>query len=101
MKSPFDIELTTLHVGKVHKVVSLSLHGQDHAGDYLEALEQKSERTFDKLMGLLEFVADQDRYENKIKFRSLGKSVSKRRSTAPTPCDCMYSTIEKYWRMTH
>jgi len=72
MKYEFDIELTTLHVGSVHRVVTLGLQGSDSAESFLNDLESQDKRSFKKIMGRLRYVSDVGSYEHKVKFRSLG-----------------------------
>lgn len=83
MKSEFDIELTTLHIGEVHRVVTLRLQGSDSAESFLDALEIKSREMFKKLMGRLRYVSNVDSYEHKIKFRSLGGGLFEAKVNKP------------------
>ncbi len=53
MKKPFDITLTTLHVGTKHRLVTLGLHGTDPADRFLSQLVDANRRAFEKLMGIL------------------------------------------------
>ncbi len=75
MKKPFDITLTTLHVGTVQRVVTLGMDGKDAAAGFLRKLEKKDKKTYRKLAGSISLVADLDHYENDVSFKSLGSGL--------------------------
>ncbi len=83
MKYSVDIALTTIHIGRHHRVVTLGLNGQDPAEEYLNELEEKDARAFGKIQARLKFVADLDRYENKVAFRSLGEGLFEAKIKTP------------------
>lgn len=83
MKSSFDIELNTLHIGSVHRVVTLGLQGSDSAESFLNDLQEKDKRSFEKIMGRLRYVSDVDRYEHKVKYRSLGGGLFEAKVNKP------------------
>lgn len=83
MKSEFDIELKTLHIGDIHRVVTLRLHGSDTAEAFLIKLKKKNQETFDRLVGRIKTVSDKDYVENQVQFRSLGGGLFEAKVNKP------------------
>jgi hypothetical protein len=86
-----EIILTTLHVGKARRVVSLGMDGKDLAADYLADLARKDRKGYHSILSRMQAVAEYDRIENQLTFRHV--SVKESSSLSGPVCGCMLSTI--------
>jgi putative component of toxin-antitoxin plasmid stabilization module len=75
VKSPVEIVLETVHVGSARRVVTLGLDGKDLAREFLLELSKRNPRGFEFIRSRIRAVAEHDRFENQITFRSVGDGV--------------------------
>ena len=75
MKNPIAIILRTIHLGSARRVVTLGIDGNSPADDFLDQLQTSNPQGYDALYARLRAVAERDRYENMLTFRSLGDGL--------------------------
>ncbi len=71
MKKPLEITLSSIHLGSARRVVALSLDGKKPVEKFLKEKKRSDQKGFDKLYARIRAVAEHDRYENQLTFRSL------------------------------
>ena len=75
MKISIDITLSTLHLGKYHRVVTLCQNGRDPAAEFLLKLRKDDENRFRSLKSRIRSVAHYERYENNQTFNYLDDGI--------------------------
>lgn len=70
-----EITLSTIHVGSARRVVTLGLDGKDFAEEFLLRLAKSDPRGAESIKIRVQNVAEYDRYENELSFRSVGAGV--------------------------
>ncbi len=75
MKTGIEIVLNTIHVGSARRVVTLEMDGKDPAAEFLTDLAKHDARGFDFIRSRVRAVAEHDRFENELTFRSVGDGI--------------------------
>jgi hypothetical protein len=70
-----EIVLTTVHVGKARRVVTIGFDGKDLAQDFLLSLAKSNREGFEMIRTRIEAVSERDDYENEYTFRHLQAGV--------------------------
>ncbi len=75
MNTEVEIVLTTVHVGKARRVVTIGFNGKDLAKDFLLSLAKSNREGFEMIQTRIKAVAAHDDYENKYTFRHIEAGV--------------------------
>ena len=70
-----EITLSTIHVGAARRVVTLGLDGKDLAKEFLSKLLKSDPRGAKSIKTRVANIAEHNRYEHEITFRSVGGGV--------------------------
>lgn len=70
-----EITFSTIHVGSARRVVTLGLDGKDLANEFLSHLLKCDPRGAKSIKTRVQNIAEHDRYEHELTFRSVGGGV--------------------------